>query len=347
MSPQHRLLGLLATAILLLTTTLFAAPAHAAPVRYAALGDSFSAGVGAGGSVNDCYQSPKGYAPLIAAAAGWTLDYRACSGAVVNDVRTKQLPGVSSSTTKITISIGGNDIGFADALLECAKPGWMSNCDGKLNTAESVINNTLPGRLGGLYTDIRTKAPAAQVVVVGYPRLFNGTDCNVLTFFSAAEMTRANALADRLNVVTRTQASNKGFSYADPRVSFTGHAWCDKQAWINGPSWNLTDSYHPNAAGNTAYAQLVSSSLGLRTTFATTSSATRTAATAELTVEQARQLVPDLASSENLAKAAAAGISVEQVKQLDAALARVTRPAPTRRSSSCTPWTSSSLPARH
>ncbi|MGD7733136.1 SGNH/GDSL hydrolase family protein [Propionibacteriaceae bacterium G57] len=319
MSPQHRLLGLLATAILLVSTTLFAAPAHAATLRYAALGDSYSAGVGAGGSINDCYQSQKGYPALIASSTGWVLDYRACSGAVVNDVRTKQLPGVSSTTNKITISVGGNDIGFADTLTECAKPGWMSNCDAKIDYTESLINNTLPGRLKVLYGEIRTKAPNAQVVVVGYPRLFNGTDCNILTFFSSAEMTRTNALADRLNVVTGAQAGYKGFAYSDPRVAFTGHAWCDSQAWINGLTWNLTDSYHPNAAGNVAYAQLVSGKLGVRTTYAVTTAST-SVGTSELTAEQASQLVPDLASSENLVKAQRAGISVAQIKQLDAAL---------------------------
>ena len=320
MSPRTRPLGLLAAAALLLTTTLFAAPAHAAPLRYAALGDSYSAGVGAGGSINDCYQSAKGFPALIAQSAGWTLDYRACSGAVIADVRTAQLSGVSSTTNKITVSAGGNDIGFADALLECAKPGWMSNCNGKLDTAATLINGTLPGRLDGLYGAVRAKAPNAQVVAVGYPRLFNGTDCNALTFFSAAEMTRANQLADQLNAVTRTRASTRGVAFADPRSSFSGHAWCDAQAWINGPSWNLTDSYHPNAAGNTAYATLVGTTLGARSVTSTAVVSSRTSTVTEISAEQARQVLPDLASSANLAKAARAGIAAGQIRKLDADL---------------------------
>lgn len=312
-------MGLVASAALLLTTTLFAAPANAAPLRYAALGDSYSAGVGAGGSSNDCYQSQKGYPALVAKSTGWTLDYRACSGAVIADVRNSQVPAISSTTNKVTVSAGGNDIGFADALLECAKPGWMSNCNAKLDTAASRITGTLPGRLDGLYGDIKAKAPNAQVVAVGYPRLFNGTDCNVITFFSAAEMQRANQLADQLNTVTRSRATAKGVSFADPRSAFSGHAWCDAQAWINGPSWNLADSYHPNAAGNSAYATLVGASLGVSSIHSTTLS-TRTSVTTEISAEQAAQLVPDLASSENLAKAAKAGIAPGQIRKLDAAL---------------------------
>ncbi|WP_207474857.1 SGNH/GDSL hydrolase family protein [Tessaracoccus sp. SD287] len=318
MSPRTRLFGLLAAAALLLTTTLFAAPAHAAPLRYAALGDSYSAGVGAGGSINDCYQSAKGYPALVAQSAGWTLDYRACSGAVIADVRTTQLAGVWSTTNKVTVSAGGNDIGFADALLECAKPGWMSNCNAKLDTAAALINGTLPGRLDGLYGAIRAEAPNAQVVAVGYPRLFNGTDCNVLTFFSGAEMGRANQLADQLNTVTRTRASARGVGFADPRAAFTGHAWCDAQAWINGPSWNLTDSYHPNAAGNAGYATVVGATLGVRTVTSTV--VTTTSVTTEVSAEQARRVVPDLASSENLAKAVRAGIDPGRIRALDADL---------------------------
>ncbi|MGF9753631.1 hypothetical protein AAII07_00380 [Microvirga sp. 0TCS3.31] len=71
-------------------------------------------------------------------------------------------------------------------LTECALPGWMSRCDGAINTAQSFINATLPSRLATLYSGIRSRAPHAKVVVVGYPRIFNGEDCNALTWWRAS-----------------------------------------------------------------------------------------------------------------------------------------------------------------
>ena len=130
---------------------------------------------------------------------GYALNFRACSGAKIPDVTTTQLSALSASTRYVTISVGGNDAGFSGVLTECAQPGWASNCDGAINTAQGYINNTLPGALSTLYASIRSQAPSAKVVVVGYPRVFNGEDCNAATFFSPAEETRLNPTADLLN----------------------------------------------------------------------------------------------------------------------------------------------------
>src|SRR3546814_15239080 len=124
----------------------------------------------------------------------------------------------------------------------------MTNCDGAINNAQSYINNTLPGRLSTLYSSIRAKAPNAKVVVVGYPRVFMGEDCNAMTWFSPAEQTRLNQTADLLHSRTRAQATAKGFSFATPKSRFTGHAGCDDPAWINGLSSPVGESSHTNAS---------------------------------------------------------------------------------------------------
>jgi lysophospholipase L1-like esterase len=236
-------------------------PAHAAAPSYVALGDSYSSGLGTRSYISDgtsCHRSAYAYPELVAASRGYALSFRACSGATVSDVKGKQLGALSASTRYVTISVGGNDAGFVHTLAVCAEPGWLSNCSGAVSKANAYITKTLPGTLSTLYAAIRSKAPHAKVVVVGYPRLFNGEDCNALTWFSPREESSLNATADRLNGVLATAAAAKGFAFANPTRAFVGHAVCGSPEWLNGLSNPVTESYHPNRTGQASgYAPLV------------------------------------------------------------------------------------------
>lgn len=283
--------ALVAIAVLLaplamLAPLLAVAPAaQAAAPSYVALGDSYSSGTGTRSYIDDgtsCQRSTQAYPALVAAARGYALNFRACSGAKVADVTNTQLGALSATTGYVTISVGGNDAGFADVLTECATPWWAGNCDAAINQAQSFINNTLPGRLSTLYASIRAKAPNAKVVVVGYPRIFMGEDCNAGTWFSPAEQTRLNQTADLLNSRTSAQAAAKGFAFANPTSRFTGHAVCDATEWINGLSSPVSESYHPNRAGHASgYTPLVSGLLTGATVTATAAVRRDAAASAE------------------------------------------------------------------
>src|SRR4029450_1321439 len=102
---------------------------------------------------------------LLAAAKGLTLNFRACSGARVADVTNTQLGALTTTTTHVSITVGGKDAGFHPVLTECAKPAWMSDCNGAIDDAQYIIRNVLPGRLATLYASIKAKAPNAKVVV--------------------------------------------------------------------------------------------------------------------------------------------------------------------------------------
>ncbi|MDT0203026.1 SGNH/GDSL hydrolase family protein [Nocardioides sp. AE5] len=245
----------LAAIVTMLTAVLAVVPAHAAGPSYVALGDSYASGTGTRSYINDgtsCQRSNSAYPKLIAAQRGYTLNFQACSGATASTVTGDQLAALNASTRYVTLSVGGNDAGFADVLTTCAMPGWMSNCNGAINTAQGYINNTLPGRLSTLYASIRSKAPNAKVVVIGYPRVFMGEDCNALTWFSPDEQARLNQTADLLNSRIQAQAAAKGFTFANPTSRFTGHAVCDSPEWINGLSSPISESYHPNTAGHSS-----------------------------------------------------------------------------------------------
>jgi lysophospholipase L1-like esterase len=238
--------------------------AHAAAGPYTALGDSYSSGVGTRNYYSDsgsCYRSPQAYPVLVAQSMGAPLTFAACSGARVPDVL-NQLGSLNSSTAFVTVSVGGNDAGFAAVITQCAKP-WPYTCTTEINNANNYIRNTLPGALDNLYTQIHNRAPNAQVAVVGYPRLFNGEECNAFARISPAEQTALNQTADLLATTIGGRAAAHGFGFVDVRSAFTGHAVCDDVEWVNGLSNPVLESYHPNTTGQSSgYAPLVRSRLG-------------------------------------------------------------------------------------
>jgi len=290
MRAARPVLVLIAAAALLVVG--LAAPAQAAPPSYVALGDSYSSGVGTRSYLNDgssCQRSVYAYPSLIAAAKGYALNFRACSGATVADVTNSQLSALSAANAYVTISVGGNDAGFASVLTTCAQPSWLSNCTGAVDGAQRYITNTLPGSLGTLYASIRAKAPNAKVVVVGYPRIFNGTDCNLLTWFSGSEMTRLNQTADQLDSTIAAAAEWAGFGFVSPVQAFVGHAVCDRPEWINGLSSPITESFHPNRSGQASgYTPLVSPALVGAPVAVTPAVLQKAAASADRLAEQQR-----------------------------------------------------------
>jgi len=239
-------LALVAAALSLL------AAAPAAADRYVALGDSYSSGTGTRTYFDTtCQRSVYSYPYLLSQKrANTQLVFSACSGATTSDVLNKQVSSLTSGTAIVTMTIGGNDAGFSSVITECAKPAWMSDCAGKVNTAQSFIKNTLPGRLSNVYTQIKSRSPSARVVVLDYPRLFNGEDCNAATWFSPDDETRLNATADLLSSVIKAGATAYGFTFKSVIGAFVGHAVCGSPEWLNGLSNPIGESYHPNTSGH-------------------------------------------------------------------------------------------------
>lgn len=239
----------------------FAAAAGAA--TYTALGDSYSSGVGTRTFYNDgteCKRSPLAYPAKVAADKKYTLSFAACSGAKTGDVLSKQLGSLNGSTGYVTISIGGNDAGFSNVITECALP-WPWTCWGGIENAEKYMRNTLPGLLDNVYNQIHSKAPNAEVIVVGYPRLFNGVECNGLARISKGEQERLNQAADVMAGVISARASAHAFKFVDPRTAFSSHEICSSSEWLNGLSNPVSESYHPNVSGQQEYTTEVEAKL--------------------------------------------------------------------------------------
>ena len=238
-----------------------ASGAGAATTNYVALGDSYSSGVGTNKYDLDatCKRSSSAYPALVAVAKAYSLNFQACTGAKTTDVISKQAAALSSTTNLVTVTAGGNDIGFSSLLSSCT----LSNCVASLTSTLTTVSSTLPAKLDAMDTKIKTQAPNATVIVLGYPHLFSGT-CLSAFGISAAEVTAANNLADALDTVTKTEAAKYGFVYKSAIAPFTNHGVCSSSPWLNGLNLAATgDSYHPNVTGQSSgYAPLVRSVTG-------------------------------------------------------------------------------------
>jgi lysophospholipase L1-like esterase len=178
-----------------------------------------------------------------------------------------QLDFVSQYQPKvITVSIGGNDIGFSSIVRKC-----VVSPDACYNTYEDRLelvrqtNNKIP-TLVDTYTKIKNAAaPDTRIYVVGYPQIAKpGGDCGANVHLDAQEIDFSRMLVDYLDSVIKVAADKAGVKYVDVQDALYGHRLCEagrgslamngltlgKDSPVNtfGPLGN--ESYHPNNMGH-------------------------------------------------------------------------------------------------
>jgi len=253
MSRRTTVLACFVTSTLL--TFVAATPADAATsyatTDYVALGDSYAAGVGAPGQSGLCLRGSNGYPAL------WTrrnqpasFQNLACNGATTDDVLRFQLPFVGTKTDLVTVTIGGNDVGFVPAVASCTI-STDAACARVVAVARNYTNTVMPGKLDATYRAIRQRAPKAKVVVLSYPMLFDTTSANCgVGGMSLAKRRALNSGAQNLDEVIKDRTRAAGFTLADVRGVFAGHGACAAASWINALTvLPLTNSFHPTATG--------------------------------------------------------------------------------------------------
>jgi lysophospholipase L1-like esterase len=259
-------IGAAAAALPALTAAADAAviPRSALPaVRYVALGDSYSSGVGSGGyyrSGGSCERSPGAY-PALWAAASRPASYvsEACSGATIGSVLRGQLSALNKATTLVSITIGGNDVGFGPVMSTCVILP-TSFCVHVVTAAEAEIRSVLPRQLSELLAAVSADAPNARVVVMGYPEPYDLSRSASCIGLSATDRNDLDHAAAQLDAQLQAAADRYGDEFADVRSAFGGHQICDSDSWMNSVDWlNIGASYHPNPAGQAdAYYQVFS-----------------------------------------------------------------------------------------
>lgn len=235
--------------------TLAASPAaHAASAaRYVALGDSYSSGLGAGDYISasgSCDRSDDAYPQQWSdGTSPASFVSAACSGATTADVIDSQVSALSASTTLVSITIGGNDAGFATVMETCVLEP-TSSCLNAVSAAEAFIAGQLPARLDTTLRTIRADAPDAKIVVLGYPELYDLSKSSTCLGLSTEDRTALDGGADALDRALATAAEANGDTFADVRGQFAHHEICDSGSWLNSVDiFAISSSYHPNASG--------------------------------------------------------------------------------------------------
>ncbi len=260
-------LGLVAVAAAALGAT---GSASAAPLKYVALGDSFSAGSGVGppdtSAFQACIRSDRNYPKLLARRLGASIKDVTCAGADTRAFRNAQyrevgpqLNALSSDTELVTMTIGGNDNSvFFGTLFACAFTGGQgASCEQRYAATndETLRTKTFPAVVQAL-KDVHDRAPRATVAILTYPMLLPPTGgCRARVPIAERDVPYIHRLQLQLNEVLRQAARQTGSFLIDVEPASVGHDACqaDGVRWVE-PASGGQNILHPGAPGMNAMA---------------------------------------------------------------------------------------------
>jgi hypothetical protein len=272
----RRLLRMLALAAVLLVA-FAAAAAGARAANYVSLGDSYVAGPFIPNPVLPlgCLKSDHNYPHLAAPSLGVPLRDPSCSGATTDDMTNPQsieidgpnppqFNSLDASTSIVSLTIGGNDIGFSEVAQSCITLNPFSHpCLDKYNAGghdilAERIEATAP-KVAAVVQGIHSLAPAAKVYVVNYPAIFpeTGFGCWPQMPIGFQDVPYLRSTEKRLDSMLATQSAANGATLVNWYQASIGHDACKSSSvrWVepllpNNPSAPI----HPNLAGMTGAA---------------------------------------------------------------------------------------------
>jgi lysophospholipase L1-like esterase len=154
-----------------------------------------------------------------------------------------------ASTTLVSITIGGNDAGFSTVMETCLLSS-TSTCVNAVSNAKAFIDTQLPDLLNTTLQTIRAHAPAAKIVLLGYPDLYDLSKSSTCIGLSTKDRTALNRGADDLDSALATAAAKNLDTFADVRGQFARNEICDSGSYLNSVDiFAISSSYHPNASG--------------------------------------------------------------------------------------------------
>lgn len=251
-------------------------------IKYVAMGDSYSSGTGAppydlpGGCARSTNAYPFLFAKSIEAIGPVEVESVACAGAKIRhitegygDKGPAEIAAVDATTDLVTLSIGGNDVGWTEAVIGCSV---LPDCEEFANQGGTDIMSdrikSIEPALTETYKAVKAAAPNATIVVFGYAEFAPvetdaAEECSAAAGWTRKEMQWvANQMAE-INEVVKRAAASAGVTYVDVGNAYQGHELCTADPYHNGYTL-LPDpgsSFHPNAKGYQAIAAVLSGAL--------------------------------------------------------------------------------------
>jgi lysophospholipase L1-like esterase len=262
-----------------------AAHATSSPLRYVALGDSYSAASGVLPpdltAPVQCLRSTRNYPHVIAGKLGARLTDVTCGGADTSHFFTSQYSGVPPQLAAVgrnkqlvTMTIGGNDSGvFINSIVSCGSAGLSTGGQGSpckdrygSSFADTIRNTTYPSLVKALRA-VRAKAPRAKVAILGYPWILPATvGCFLKLPVATGDVPYLRGIQWTLNDAIRRAAAAAGATYVNLNTVSNGHDACKPIGvrWVE-PVLQGTNPVivHPNALGESQMAAQAMKVLGL------------------------------------------------------------------------------------
>jgi hypothetical protein len=263
---------LAAAAVAVATVVAVNPPTQAAtgPLRYVALGASYSAASGVlppDPTSPLCARSTANYPHVIAGRIGARLTDVTCGGAETKDFAQSQSPGVAPQldalgrrTQLVTMTIGGNDNNtFIGAIAECGLAGLStlgqgSPCHDRYGSSfrDDILQKTYPALVKALKA-VHHRAPHARVAILGYPWILPRTvGCFDKMPVATGDVPYLRRVQATLNSAVRRAAAATGSTYVDLSGVSEGHDACQPVGvrWVE-PVLQGTNPVvvHPNALG--------------------------------------------------------------------------------------------------
>ena len=246
--------------------------------RYVALGDSFAALGPVDAPTSGpaaCLRSSLNYPELVSAGdqVGELVDVT-CGGARTLDMTTAQIPetppqfdALTPDTDLVTLSIGGNDIGFgaiAGCVAQTPRAAQGAPCRDRLEQAVTDALNALPASLDAVYAGIADRSPAARVIATAYmPLVPDHGGCEFVSGMSPGDVTWVRHVTERINLIVADAADRAGATAVEPSDADQKHACAPASERYTDFTGVETGSHpmHPTAAGQRAMAGAVSAEL--------------------------------------------------------------------------------------
>ena len=170
-----------------------------------------------------------------------------------------QFNSLDASTTVVSVTIGGNDIGFSEVAQSCITINPFSHpCLDKYNPGgvdqlKARIEATAP-KVAAVLQGIKARSPSAKIYVVNYPAIFpeTGFGCWPQMPIGFQDVPYLRATEQRLNAMLATQAAANGATLVNWYNASIGHDACKGTStrWVEPlVPGTAAAPIHPNKAG--------------------------------------------------------------------------------------------------